>query len=58
MFDEHDKVKTYRGRAEHARLGAIETNSQDLKEILQKLALSYDAQANEIERLQQAGAGT
>lgn len=53
MFDEHDKVKTYRGRAEHARLGASETNSPDLKEILRKLALSYDAQANEIERVEQ-----
>ena len=50
MFDEHDKVKMYRGRAEHARLGALETNSADLKEILLKLALSYDVRADEAER--------
>ncbi|MEA2929120.1 MAG: hypothetical protein QOG38_1548 [Hyphomicrobiales bacterium] len=55
MFDEDDKVKTYRGRAEHARLGALETNSPDLKEILRKLALSYDARADEAERDQQEG---
>ncbi len=52
MFDEQDKVKTYRGRANHARLGATETRSLDLKEILEKLALSYDAQADEIERIE------
>jgi len=57
MFDEHDKVKTYRGRAEHARLGALETNSPDLKEILRKLAVSYDARADEAERDEQKRAG-
>jgi hypothetical protein len=57
MFDEHDKAKTYRGRAEHARLGAEETKSPDLREILRKLALSYDAQADEAERLAQSHAG-
>ena len=54
MFDEEDdKVKTYRGRADHARIGATETNSPDLKEILLRLAASYDARANEAERKEQ-----
>ncbi len=53
MFEEHDRAMTYRGRAEHARLGAEETKSPDLREILLKLALSYDAQADEVERLTQ-----
>jgi hypothetical protein len=54
MFDEDDKVKTFRGRAEQARLGANEASSPDLKAILEKLALSYDMRADEAERAEQA----
>ncbi|MEA2929490.1 MAG: hypothetical protein QOG38_1918, partial [Hyphomicrobiales bacterium] len=39
------------------RLGALETNSPDLKEILRKLALSYDARADEAEREERRQAG-
>jgi hypothetical protein len=49
MFDERDSVKTFRGRANHARLGMEETNSPALKEVLRKLAVSYDAKADEAE---------
>ncbi len=52
FFDEDDKVKTYRGRAKHARLSADDTPSPNLKEILQKLASLYDAKADAIERVE------
>ncbi len=56
-FDEQDDVKTFRGRADHARLGAEETNSAELKDILLKLARLYDARADAVELVQQQRPG-
>ena len=48
-----EDVEAYRGRAEHARLAAKSVFDKQQRLIFEKLALSYEAKANEAEWLKQ-----
>ena len=45
-------AETYRGRAYHAKMGADEATSENIKSIFERLAASYEALAAEVERLE------
>jgi hypothetical protein len=47
-----EDAETYRGRAEHARLAAKSAIDKQQRSIFEKLAASYEARANEAERLE------
>jgi hypothetical protein len=47
-----EDAKTYRGRAEQARLAARAASSPKQRVIFEKLAASYDALAQDAERLE------
>jgi hypothetical protein len=54
-FDDiDDDANTFRGRAYHARMGAAEASSDKLRAIFERLAASYEALAQEVERLEKA----
>ena len=53
-----EDVETCRGRAYHARIGAQEAPSGDVRAVFERLAASYEALALELERLEQADGPT
>ena len=48
--DPEHVLDIYRGRAYHARMGAKEASSPDIRAIFERLAASYDALADEAEK--------
>jgi len=53
-----EDVETCRGRAYHARMGAQEAPSEGIRAVFERLAASYEALAQELERLEQADGPT
>jgi hypothetical protein len=48
-----ETAKTCRGRAYHARMGAQEADSHNIRVIFERLAALYEGMAGELERLKQ-----